>query len=81
MISLKYVPLKAGMKLAAAAAEGKEAGWITSATRSDRNGKEIALGYLKRGFNKPGIKVNAIAPENSGAASVIPIEVVPLPFL
>ena len=81
LISLKDVPLKAGMKLAAAAAEGKEAGWITSATRSDRNGKEIALGYLKRGFNKPGIKVNAIAPENSGAASVIPIEVVPLPFL
>ena len=68
-------------KLAAAVAEGKEAGWITSATRSDRNGKEIALGYLKRGFNKPGIKVNAIAPENSGAASVIPIEVVLLPFL
>jgi len=81
LISLEDIPLKAGMKLAAALAGGKEAGWITSATRSDRIGKEIALGYVKRGFNKPGTKVNAIAPENSGVASVIPIEVVPLPFL
>jgi tRNA-modifying protein YgfZ len=81
LISLEDIPLKAGMKLAAAVAKGKEAGWITSATRSDRIGKEIALGYVKRGFNMPGTKVNAIAPENSGAASVIPIEVVPLPFL
>src|SRR6266478_5396616 len=78
LISLEDIPLKAGMKLAAALGGGKEAGWITSATRSDRIGKEIALGYVKRGFNKPGTKVNSIAPENSGVASVIPIEVVPL---
>jgi tRNA-modifying protein YgfZ len=81
LISLEDIPLKADMKLAAALAKSKEAGWITSATRSDRTGKEIALGYVKRGFNDPGTKLNAIAPENSGAASTIPIEVVPLPFL
>jgi folate-binding protein YgfZ len=81
LISLEDIPLKADMKLAAALAKGKEAGWITSATRSDRIGKEIALGYVKRGFNDPGTKVNAIVPENFGAASAIPIEVVSLPFL
>jgi len=81
LISLEDIPLKTDMKLAAALAEGKEAGWITSATRSNRIGKEIALGYVKRGFNDPGTKVNAIVRENSGAASTIPIEVVPLPFL
>src|SRR5213592_1802705 len=76
LISLEDIPLKTDMKLAAALAEGKEAGWITSATRSNRIGKEIALGYVKRGFNDPGTKVNAIVRENSGAASTIPIEVV-----
>ncbi len=81
LVSLDEVPLKAGMKLVAALAKGKEAGWITSATRSEIIGKEIALGYVKRGFNDPGTRVDALAPENSGAGAAIPVEVVPLPFL
>src|SRR5713101_1299147 len=40
LVSLDEVPLKAGMKLVAALAKGKEAGWITSATRSEIIGKE-----------------------------------------
>lgn len=48
----------------------KEVGWVTSATRSERLGKEIALGYVKRGFNEPGTKLQAPGP----------VEVVPLPF-
>ena len=81
LISLDGVPLQAGMRLASAREKGKEAGWITSATRSEKIGKEIALGYVKRGFNNPGGKLDALAPENSGAVGAIPVEVVPLPFL
>ncbi len=39
-------------------AEGKEAGWITSATASERFGRRIALGYIKRGTGTPaGVKI------------------------
>src|SRR6266540_4223047 len=48
LISLDGVPLQGGMRLASAPEKGKEAGWITSATRSEKIGKEIALGYVKR---------------------------------
>jgi tRNA-modifying protein YgfZ len=78
LISLRDVPLEPGMKLTAAS--GKEVGWITSATRSERIGKEIALGYVKRGFNDSGTKLEACAPESAGAAR-LPLEVVPVPFV
>jgi glycine cleavage system aminomethyltransferase T len=67
------------MKLAATSAKGKEAGWITSATRSEKIGKEIALGYVKRGFNDPGARLDVLT-SDSGTATAIAIEVVPLPF-
>ena len=79
LISLSDLPLQPGMKLAASSAAGKERGWTTSATRSERIGKEIALGYVKRSFNNPGIRLDAFSAENF--AKPIPVEVVPLPFL
>ena len=78
LISLDDVPLQPGMKLAAPSTAAKEVGWITSATRSERLGKEIALGYVKRGFNSPGTKLHTFPAVNS--ATPIPVEVVPLPF-
>src|SRR5437867_7796625 len=60
LISLEDVPLQPTMKLAAPLTEGKEIGWITSATHSQRMGKEIALGYVKRGFNSVGAKLDAL---------------------
>jgi folate-binding protein YgfZ len=78
LISHDNTSLQQGMKLAAPSTAGKEAGWITSATRSQRLGKQIALGYVKRGFNKPGTILNAFLPDKAGA---IPVEVVSLPFL
>ena len=77
LVSLNDTPLSAGMKLAATSENDKEVGWITSAARSGR--REIALGYVKRGFNNIGTKLNAIGPETreSGRASV---EIVSLPF-
>jgi glycine cleavage system aminomethyltransferase T len=79
LISLGNIPLRPGMKLAATSAKGKEAGWITSATCSEKIGKEIALGYVKRGFNDPGARLDALT-SDSGTATAIAIEVVPLPF-
>jgi folate-binding protein YgfZ len=75
LISLNNTPLQPGMKLAAPSAPGKEAGWITSATRSQR--REIALGYVKRGFNNPATNLEALSLDPVGA---IPVEVVSLPF-
>ena len=51
-----------------------DAGWITSATRSDSLGKEIALGYVKRGSNEPGTLRGRRMNRRS-------VEVVELPFL
>ena len=80
LISLHDAPLLPGMKLARASDKGKEAGWITSAVRSERLGKEIALGYVKRGFNTPGANLDAFASKDSDAAVSTPVELVPLPF-
>jgi len=80
LISLHDAALLPGMKLARASDKGKEAGWVTSAARSERLGKEIALGYVKRGFNTPGANLDAFASKDSGAVVATPVEVVPLPF-
>ena len=78
LISLHDVELQPGAKLIDPSASGKEVGWITSATRSDRLGKQIALGYVKRGFNNAGTKLDVLAAERS--EEKIPVEVVSLPF-
>jgi folate-binding protein YgfZ len=73
LISLKNIPLASGMRLTGP--EGKEVGWITSATRSaDR---EIALAYIKRGFNSVGSRIEVTSAEGDP----VPVEVVDLPFL
>src|SRR6266536_2579678 len=83
LIPLDNVPLQPTMKLAAPSTEGKEVGWITSATHSERMGKEIALGYVKRGFNSVGTKLDALVAADFAAQkpNTISVEVVPLPFV
>ena len=83
LISVDDIPLQQGMKLVAPSVPGKEVGWITSATRSERLGKEIALGYVKRGFNSVNTRLDAFATEDSEPkppVRAIRVEVVPLPF-
>lgn len=53
-----------GMKLFSPPDNDREIGWITSAVRSDRLGKYLGLGYLKRPFNQPGTEVIAKVGEN-----------------
>ena len=55
--------------------EQKDAGWITSAARS--RDQEIALGYVKRGFNSIGTELEAL----SGEGGRVSAKVVELPFL
>jgi len=83
LIPLEDVPLQPTMKLAAPSTEGKEVGWITSATHSERMGKEIALGYVKRGFNGVGTKLDALVAADFATQkpNTISVEVVPLPFV
>jgi len=83
LISVDNIPLQPGMKLVSPSVPGKDVGWITSATRSEIIGKEIALGYVKRGFNGAGTRLDAFTAGGSAPKPVetIPVEVVPLPFL
>jgi folate-binding protein YgfZ len=79
LVSLGGEPLEAGTRLRARETE-KDAGWITSATRSDRLGKEIGLGYVKRGFNQPGTQLDALAATEPASSAAIRVQVVELPF-
>ena len=81
MISLDSIPLQPGMKLNSPSEPGKEAGWITSATHSESIGNEIALGYVKRGFNNAGAELGAVTPGTSGTSHSIRLKVVSLPFV
>jgi folate-binding protein YgfZ len=81
LVSISGAPLRPGMRLVPDDGDGKEVGWITSATRSPRLEKEIALGYVKRGFNSVAARFQAIAPENSGGATNIAVELVAVPFV
>ena len=78
LVSLRDAPLLTGMKLAATGEKSKDAGWIASATRSERLGKEIALAYVKRGFNSTATRLDAIKPENPSI--IARVEIVDLPF-
>ena len=78
LISMTELPLVPGNRLWSRGEPGKDAGWIASATHSARLGKEIALGYVKRGFNDNGSQLLAgLGPDDSAA----PVTVVPLPFI
>lgn len=77
LVSVGGTPLSTEMRLSPAAVAGvadpgKDIGWITSATHSDRLGKEIALGFVKRGSNEIGRRLLA--------GGTTEVEVVALPF-
>lgn len=73
------VPLESGMKLFQIGEEAKEIGWITSAARSKRFGREIALGYVKRPFPPNKFKLDARDSSDVSRRSAR-VEIVDLPF-
>jgi folate-binding protein YgfZ len=56
--------------------EGKEVGYVTSAVRSPRLHRDVALGYVRKECNEPGTEV---AVESAGARW--PAKIVALPFV
>ena len=76
LVSTSGAKLTPGLRLHPAPDRSKDAGWITSATYSERVGKEIALGYVKRPFNVVGSELEAEGLEGAS----IPLRIVPLPF-
>lgn len=90
LISVHDAPLASGMRLRAVGEESKEVGWITSAIRSRRLEKEIALGFVKRGYNtisnletgeQRGADLDGLAKENPSGSPPVRVRVVPLPFI
>jgi folate-binding protein YgfZ len=77
LISTNGAPLATGMRLTTHE-ERKEVGWITSAVHSSRLGKEIALGYVKRGHNEIGTRL--FARRDADAGTTLEVEVTGLPF-
>ncbi len=75
LIAPRGSDLEAGMRLVSH--DGKDVGWVTSASVSKRVGKRIALGFVKRGFNDIGNNLRARAPENDRGTEVA---IVQLPF-
>jgi folate-binding protein YgfZ len=81
LVSLSGARLQAGMRLTPGEGDEKEIGSITSAARSPRLDKEIALGFVKRGFNSPGTRLEAHPAEFADPAAVnVPLAIVSLPF-
>ena len=86
LVSLENVPLAPGMRLVAAEEAGaiapnrlkedrKEIGWITSIAR--RGDLEIGLGYVKRGFNQVGTRLEAVS--DKGACARVEVSELPFP--
>jgi folate-binding protein YgfZ len=89
LVSVSGAPLAMGMRLTPVGADAKEAGWITSATYSVRFDRQIALGFVKRGYNameqsdsgeQSGPELDAVPRDNSFGAGPVRVKVVPLPF-
>ncbi len=72
LISISGRPLAKDTRLTSEEDPAKEIGLITSAARSARLGKEIGLGYVKRGHNANGTRL---------LAGEIPVEIGTLPFI
>jgi tRNA-modifying protein YgfZ len=81
LVSVSGTPLRPGLRLAPEDGGGQDVGWITSAARSSRLGKEIALGYVKRGFNSAGSRFWARSPGDFAGDNGVPVELVAVPFI
>ena len=60
--------------------EGKDVGWISSVAHSERVGRTIALGFLKRGFQETGAQFE-VQTSDGAALPDTRVEVVALPFV
>jgi tRNA-modifying protein YgfZ len=81
-VSVHESPMERGMRLFPIGEEKKETGWITSAVRSKRLDKEIALGYIKRPFPpSTGFRLDALDEDNPYRVPAVRVQTVDLPFV
>ena len=80
LVSVSGAKLRPAMRLFSNDDQRNEVGWITSAIHSARLGKEIALGYLKRGFETEGALFQAHPSPSAGEPQTL-VEVVTIPFV
>lgn len=71
--------MAAGMRLFTADGD-KEVGWLTSVAMSERLERQIALGFVKRGFNAAGTQLRASSVDGATVAHSVGVTIVPLPF-
>ena len=69
-------PLAPGMQLLAES-DDKNVGWLTSTAGTESPPRQLALGYVKRGFNAAGSRLRAIAGEQISQG--VEVEIVDLP--
>jgi folate-binding protein YgfZ len=79
-IALSEERLDAGMRLISSDDKAKDVGWITSVATSPRVGKQIALGFVKRGYQDVGSVLHATR-AGSAEPHALPVEISPLPFV
>ena len=78
LLPVPGAPITAGMRLIGA--DGKDAGWITSVAQSVRLGRSVALGFVKRGFQDAGTKLEARAGDGTPSQGGT-VAVATLPFI
>ena len=77
LVAVSDASIDAGMRLLSAP-DGKDVGWITSVTMSQRVGRQIGLGFIKRGYQEMGATLDAARQDGGGTARV---QIAALPFV
>jgi folate-binding protein YgfZ len=80
LIAQSAARLEPGMRLLSSTDEAKDVGWITSVATSSRVRKQIAIGFIKRGYQEIGSLLQATRGEGTQAATA-PVEIATLPFV
>ena len=80
LVALTDAAIVPGMRLLTGS-DGKDVGWLTSVAMSQRLGQRIALGFVKRGSQAAGTKLEAHAPPDAQNSAVATMTIVPLPFV
>jgi folate-binding protein YgfZ len=77
LLAADNAAITAGMRLFA---DAKDVGWVTSVAQSARLDRTIALGFVKRGFQAPGTRLE-LHPGDGTTSSGMHVQVAPLPFV
>jgi tRNA-modifying protein YgfZ len=80
LVSLNGLALSPSMRLTTETDDHRDAGWVTSADYNRQMGKQIGLGFIKRGFNAPGTRLCGWPASGQDSATAVHLEIVSLPF-